>query len=180
MALGTHNFRQDPRNAEILISVNGTLYPRDKAMVSVFDSGFILGDGVWEGLRMHDGGVAFLEQHLERLYEGAKAIHMDADRVDRPAEAGPLQHDRGDRHDEEGEDAGGRDVPVAEPEAGAAQPQHDRVLDLDRLEAHDERETAREEQARERGDERLHLEVLHEDADHEPDGARRRGASPGS
>ena len=51
MALGTHNFRQDPRNAEILISVNGTLYPRDKAMVSVFDSGFILGDGVWEGLR---------------------------------------------------------------------------------------------------------------------------------
>src|SRR3954452_6049612 len=56
MALGTHNFRQDPRNAEILISVNGALYPRDKAMVSVFDSGFILGDGVWEGLRMHDGG----------------------------------------------------------------------------------------------------------------------------
>src|SRR6185295_20134752 len=46
-------------------------------MVSVFDSGFILGDGVWEGLRVYAGGVAFLEQHLERLYEGAKAIHMD-------------------------------------------------------------------------------------------------------
>jgi len=77
MAQGTHNFRQDPRNAEILISVNGVLHKRDRAMVSVFDSGFILGDGVWEGLRMHDGGVSFLDQHLERLYEGAKAIHMD-------------------------------------------------------------------------------------------------------
>ena len=50
MALGTHHFQQDSRNAEILISINGVLYPRDKAMVSVFDSGFILGDGVWEGL----------------------------------------------------------------------------------------------------------------------------------
>jgi branched-chain amino acid aminotransferase len=77
MALGTHHFRQDSRNAEILISINGVLYPRDKAMVSVFDSGFILGDGVWEGLRVHQGGISFLEQHLERLYEGAKAIHMD-------------------------------------------------------------------------------------------------------
>jgi branched-chain amino acid aminotransferase len=77
MAQGTHDFRQDPRNAEILISVNGVLHRRDQAMVSVFDSGFILGDGVWEGLRMHDGGVSFLDQHLERLYEGAKAIHMD-------------------------------------------------------------------------------------------------------
>ena len=60
MALGTHNFRQDPRNADILISVNGTLFPRAKAMVSVFDSGFILGDGVWEGLRLVNGGVPFL------------------------------------------------------------------------------------------------------------------------
>ncbi|TMJ39684.1 MAG: aminotransferase class IV, partial [Alphaproteobacteria bacterium] len=46
-------------------------------MVSVFDSGFILGDGVWEGLRLHDGGIAFLSEHIERLYEGAKAIFMD-------------------------------------------------------------------------------------------------------
>ena len=74
---GTHEYVDDPRNDDILISINGVLYPRDKAMVSVFDSGFILGDGVWEGLRMHKGGVSFLEQHLERLYEGAKAIHLN-------------------------------------------------------------------------------------------------------
>jgi branched-chain amino acid aminotransferase len=67
----------DPRNANILISINGNLVPRAQASVSVFDSGFILGDGVWEGLRMHKGGVAFLGQHIERLYEGAKAIYMD-------------------------------------------------------------------------------------------------------
>jgi branched-chain amino acid aminotransferase len=67
----------DPRNANILISINGNLVPRAEATVSVFDSGFILGDGVWEGLRMHKGGVAFLGQHIERLYEGAKAIYMD-------------------------------------------------------------------------------------------------------
>jgi len=77
MTTGTHEFAIDPRNQNILISVNGDLYPRDKAMVSVFDSGFILGDGVWEGLRLHDGGIPFLREHVERLYEGAKAIFMD-------------------------------------------------------------------------------------------------------
>ena len=61
----------------ILISVNGALVPRAEAMVSVFDSGFVLGDGVWEGLRVHKGRIAFLEAHLDRLYEGAKAIAMD-------------------------------------------------------------------------------------------------------
>jgi len=72
-----HDARIDPRNLEILISVNGTLTPRAEAMVSVFDSGFILGDGVWEGLRLVKGGVPFLHEHIERLYEGAKAIFMD-------------------------------------------------------------------------------------------------------
>ena len=67
----------DPRNRDILISINGTLYPRDKAVVSVFDSGFILGDGVWEGLRLVNGGIPFLREHIERLYEGAKAIFME-------------------------------------------------------------------------------------------------------
>jgi branched-chain amino acid aminotransferase len=67
----------DPRNADILISVNGKLVPRKDAVVSVFDSGFILGDGVWEGLRLVEGGVPFLRPHIERLYEGAKAIFMD-------------------------------------------------------------------------------------------------------
>ncbi len=77
MTTGTHEFDDDPRNAGILISVNGELKPRGEAMVSVFDSGFILGDGVWEGLRVHDGGVAFLDEHFDRLYEGAKAIDME-------------------------------------------------------------------------------------------------------
>ena len=72
-----HDIAIDPRNRNILISVNGELYPREKAVVSVFDSGFILGDGVWEGLRLVKGGVPFLRQHIERLYEGAKAIFMD-------------------------------------------------------------------------------------------------------
>ena len=67
----------DPRNANILISVNGALVPRAEAVVSVFDSGFILGDGVWEGLRLVNGGIPFLRAHVERLYEGAKAIFMD-------------------------------------------------------------------------------------------------------
>ncbi len=76
-AANIHDIARDPRNASILISVNGQLFPREKAVVSVFDSGFILGDGVWEGLRLVNGGVPFLREHVERLYEGAKAIFMD-------------------------------------------------------------------------------------------------------
>ena len=76
-ALGTHDYAPDPRNEAILINVNGTLVPRAQASVSVFDSGFMLGDGVWEGLRVHRGRIAFLDAHLDRLYEGAKAIAMD-------------------------------------------------------------------------------------------------------
>ena len=67
----------DPRNASILINVNGELKPRAEAVVSVFDSGFMLGDGVWEGLRVHKARAAFLDRHLDRLFEGAKAIAMD-------------------------------------------------------------------------------------------------------
>ena len=77
MAKGTQEFIADPRNEAILINVNGAMVPRAQAMVSVFDSGFMLGDGVWEGLRLHKGKFAFLEAHLDRLYEGAKAIMMD-------------------------------------------------------------------------------------------------------
>ena len=76
---GTHEYRDDPRNAGILIDINGEHFARDEARVSVFDSGFVLGDGVWEGLRVHHGKVAFLDQHLERLYEGAKALDMEMD-----------------------------------------------------------------------------------------------------
>ena len=77
MSHSTHAYEDDPRNANILISVNGELVPRDKAVVSVFDSGFILGDGVWEGLRLHNGKLAFVDKHMDRLWEGAKAIDMD-------------------------------------------------------------------------------------------------------
>jgi branched-chain amino acid aminotransferase len=77
MAHGTHDHDEDPRNAEILVWVNGALLPRDRAVVSVFDSGFVLGDGVWEGLRVRRGHPAFLETHLDRLLEGARAILMD-------------------------------------------------------------------------------------------------------
>ncbi|MCZ4297301.1 aminotransferase class IV [Henriciella marina] len=74
---GVHDFVYDPRNADVLISVNGELKHRDEATVSVFDSGYLLGDGVWEGLRVKNGGVAFLDEHLKRLYAGAKTIDMD-------------------------------------------------------------------------------------------------------
>jgi len=77
MAYGVHAYADDPRNASILIAVNDTLLPRDKAVVSVFDSGFVLGDGVWEGLRLYKGGIPFLWAHLERLYEGAKALDFE-------------------------------------------------------------------------------------------------------
>lgn len=77
MTQGTHHFIQDPRNESILININNKLYPRDKAVVSVFDSGFILGDGVWEGLRLHNGVIVFLHEHLRRLYQGAKALDLD-------------------------------------------------------------------------------------------------------
>ena len=74
---GTHDHADDPRNREILISVNGQFLRREEAVVSIFDSGFLLGDGVWEGLRVKDGHPAFLEQHLDRLFEGAAAIALD-------------------------------------------------------------------------------------------------------
>ncbi|SDD34000.1 aminotransferase class IV [Kordiimonas lacus] len=77
MAHGTHDYEDDPRNRDILINVNGEYFAREDAKVSVFDSGYILGDGVWEGLRVHGGVIAFLDRHMKRLYEGAKAIDMD-------------------------------------------------------------------------------------------------------
>ena len=77
MAHGTHDYVDDPRNASIKININGELFAREEAKVSVFDSGYILGDGVWEGLRFHNGHVFQLTQHLGRLYEGAKALDMD-------------------------------------------------------------------------------------------------------
>ncbi len=79
MGYGAHAYQDDPRNADILISVNGNLMPRAEATVSVFDSGFVLGDGVWEGLRLHEGGIPFLRAHLTRLYEGARTLDFEMD-----------------------------------------------------------------------------------------------------
>jgi len=73
----THQAEADPRNQDILIWVNGTLKHRNEATVSVYDSGFMLGDGVWEGLRLYDGTWAFLDEHIDRLFEAAKAIDLD-------------------------------------------------------------------------------------------------------
>src|SRR5829696_5509295 len=80
MAHGTHDFKDDARNESILIWVNDELVRRERAVVSVFDAGFVLGDGVWEGLRVRAGHPAFLELHLDRLFEGAKAIMLDVGR----------------------------------------------------------------------------------------------------
>ena len=76
-AHGVHDYVYDERNADIKVSINGELKHRNEATVSVFESGYLLGDGVWEGLRVHKGGVAFLDTHLKRLYAGAKTIDMD-------------------------------------------------------------------------------------------------------
>ncbi|MDE0895955.1 MAG: aminotransferase class IV, partial [Planctomycetota bacterium] len=75
--LGSHGHGMDDRNASVLFDVNGELVPRERAVVSVFDSGFILGDGIWEGLRLKGGRIAFLERHLDRVFNGARAIDLD-------------------------------------------------------------------------------------------------------
>jgi branched-chain amino acid aminotransferase len=77
MPKSTHDYRPDPRNDTALISVDGELLPRPEAKVSVFDSGFMLGDGVWESMRVEQGVTLFFEQHMDRLFEGAKAIDLD-------------------------------------------------------------------------------------------------------
>lgn len=79
MAKGTHQYEDDPRNASIFININGEYFAREDAKISVFDSGFILGDGVWEGIRLHQGYLAFIDQHIKRLYDGAKALDIEMD-----------------------------------------------------------------------------------------------------
>ena len=73
----THQAEEDARNEAILIYVNGRIVPRAEAQISVYDSGFMLGDGVWEGLRLYNGKWAFLDGHIDRLFEAAKAIDLD-------------------------------------------------------------------------------------------------------
>ena len=76
-SITTHQAYDDTRNADILIYVNGQLIPRDEAKVSVYDSGFMLGDGIWEGLRLYNGKWAFLNEHMDRLFEASKALDLD-------------------------------------------------------------------------------------------------------
>ena len=75
--VSTHQAEDDARNENILIWVNGALKPRAQAMVSVYDSGFMLGDGVWEGIRLYNGRWTFLDEHMDRLLEAAKAIDLE-------------------------------------------------------------------------------------------------------
>jgi len=73
----THAAQEDARNEQILIWLNGRIVPKAEALVSVYDSGFMLGDGVWEGLRLYNGTWAFVREHLDRLFEAARAIDLD-------------------------------------------------------------------------------------------------------
>ena len=77
MTKGTHNYLEDNRNKEIKIYVNGKIFSREDASISVFDSGFLLGDGVWEGIRLLNGELVFLDEHLERLFFGAKQLDIN-------------------------------------------------------------------------------------------------------
>jgi len=73
----THQSEEDARNQEILIYVNGNIVPRDQAVVSVYDSGFMLGDGMWEGMRLYNGVWAFFDEHMDRLFNSCKAVSLN-------------------------------------------------------------------------------------------------------
>ena len=75
--VSTHASEEDARNEKILIYVDGRIVPKAEATVSVYDSGFMLGDGVWEGIRLYDGRWAFLDEHIDRLFDAAKCIDLD-------------------------------------------------------------------------------------------------------
>ena len=72
----THDYYEDPRNEDIQIYINGDFFHRSEATISVLDSGFLLGDGVWEGIRLNEGKLLHLKEHLERLYAGANLLSL--------------------------------------------------------------------------------------------------------
>jgi hypothetical protein len=74
---GSQDYQADPRNETVKVYLNGRLVPRNEAFVSIFDAGFSMGDGVWEGLRLHKGALMFLDAHLDRLFDGARRLSMD-------------------------------------------------------------------------------------------------------
>ena len=75
--MSSHSYISNPKNEDIFININGELFHRSKAKISVFDSGFLLGDGVWEGIRLHKSSLVFIEDHLDRLYSSARGISLD-------------------------------------------------------------------------------------------------------
>ena len=82
--MSTHSFIVNPKNKSILININGKFFKRNEAKISVFDSGFLLGDGVWEGIRLHQSVLVYIEEHLDRLYNSAKgiSIHIELKKED--------------------------------------------------------------------------------------------------
>lgn len=97
----THDAEDDPRNRDIKIYVNGEIVPRDDAKVSVYDSGFMLGDGMWEGMRLYHGKWAFFDEHMDRFFDSCKAVSLDVgmdregilEALTRTAEANGMTHD---------------------------------------------------------------------------------------
>ena len=75
--MSSHSYISNPRNEDIFININGELFHRNEAKISVFDSGFLLGDGIWEGIRLHKSSLVFIEDHLDRLYKSAQGISLD-------------------------------------------------------------------------------------------------------
>ncbi|HBH75185.1 MAG TPA: aminotransferase class IV [Acidimicrobiaceae bacterium] len=100
MSRSTHQALADERNATVEIYINGDFFPRDEAKISVFDSGFLVGDGIWEGIRLHHGVFAHLDRHLDRLFAGAAAIALDIG-LDRDGIEAALRAtvERNDMHD---------------------------------------------------------------------------------
>ena len=97
--VSTHQAEEDARNESILIWVDGELLPRAQATVSVYDSGFMLGDGVWEGIRLYNNRWSFLDEHLDRLFEAAKAIDLDIARTKAEVVAAVLETTGREWHD---------------------------------------------------------------------------------
>ena len=97
----THDAEEDARNRNIKIYMNGEIVPREDAKISVYDSGFMLGDGMWEGMRLYNGKWAFFDEHMDRLFESCKAVSLDIgmdreevlDALTRTADANGMTHD---------------------------------------------------------------------------------------
>lgn len=100
MTRSTHAAVADDRNADVEIYINGDFFRREEAKISVFDSGFLVGDGIWEGIRLHHGQFAFLDRHLNRLFAASKAVDLDIGTRSEVESALRVTVDRNDMHDD--------------------------------------------------------------------------------